>query len=668
MRPDIDEMVDAAVLVDAQGAVRAINAAFGALLGWTGEDLVGRPLQSLLVPDHDDAGGMPAQRDPSSASGGEDVAGVRRYRRRDGGFLWSEAVSLPLFGKNGASCGFVVMLYDRSDRSCPVDGIMALIGFIAGQNVRSGVDLMGFLSHGCRCFDLDAGLLFRVDDGRWRVEAASGDLDQLLADTFDPSSLMSSGDEVTAIEPGNEACSRWRAVCRESGIDALLACAVQGADRQFGALCFVGRAKRARPFDSGEKAVMRFLARWLATRLEADEARRSCEQAQQRLLRSEERYRSLYEKTPAMLHSIDDRGRLASVSDAWLATLGYTREEVIGRLSTDFLTPESRRYAHDVVLPAYRSLGYCDDIAYQMVTKGGDIRDILLSAISQTEEDGRFFRSLAILRDVTEQRRVERSLAGKTAALQRSNADLARFAHIASHDLQEPLRRIVAYCDLLKEDYGEELSEGAAAIAGIIQSGGRRLRLMINGLLAYVRVGEQLDGDVEPVDISAILCHVLDDLEEDILSRGVRVDVPHLPLVWGRASFFKTLFHQLLSNAIWHGGGPSPMIEVSVEDAGDVWRFAVTDNGTGIEPRFADRVFEIFQRLHLRDELTGSGAGLAICQLIVQHCGGDIWLDRSYRQGARFFFTLPKERTMYSAPAAATTAAWPDRIDTVART
>jgi PAS domain S-box-containing protein len=358
----------------------------------------------------------------------------------------------------------------------------------------------------------------------------------------------------------------------------------------------------------------------------------------------DEHFRGLYEKIPAILHSIDAAGRLVIVSDAWLSMMGYRRGEVIGRLSTDFLTPESRRYALDVVLPAFRATGRCHGIAYQLVTKTGEIRDVELSAASEFDDDGTFIRSLAVLLDVTERKKIERMLIAQTAALQRSNEDLKRIAKIAAHDLQEPLRRVITYSDVLKEDFGAELSEDAARIAGIIQSGGRRLRLMINGLHDYVAVRDQLDQGFEPVDLSAVVCHALDDLKDAIASKGVRIELEHLPLVWGRAPVLQMVFHHLLSNAIRHGCAHGQEIAVSAADAGRFWQLAVTDQGRGIEPRFADRIFRIFQRLQHGDEEEGSGAGLAICRLIVQRCGGDIWLDRAYCGGARFVFTLPKER------------------------
>lgn len=358
----------------------------------------------------------------------------------------------------------------------------------------------------------------------------------------------------------------------------------------------------------------------------------------------DEDVRILCERMPAILHAIDAAGRLVIVSDPWLAMMGYGRDEVTGRPFTDFLTPASKGHAVDVVLPALHGLGGFRNLGLQLVTKAGNVREIELSAVARLDDHGAFLGSLHVLHDVTEHKKTERLLIRKTAALERSKEDLRRIAQIASHDLQEPLRRMITYSDVLKEDFGAELSEDAARIAGVIQSGGRRLRLMINDLLAYVSVREHLDHDFEPVDLSAVLGHALDDLQAEIVERGVRVRAAHLPLVWGRAPLLKMVFDHLLSNAIKYGCEAETIIDVSIDDQGDAWRVAVSDRGRGVAARFADRIFEMFQRLQHDDDIVGTGVGLAICRLIIQRCGGDIWLDPSYDRGARFVFTLPKNR------------------------
>ncbi len=642
-------MADAAVFVDENSVVRRANPAFEALSGWSERELIGQPLKWLHaaeISEFEEA----AQPDRPPAMWHDDVqARTRRYRRRTGDYFWGEAVSFPLIGDDGTSKGFVCVVHDVSARIRRADWLTVLIDFVAQPGSDGDIDLVAFLDLGCRYFELELGVLCSSDGGSCSIEAMAGisALELSVEDVLrEPSfaALLASEEVVTVIERAGEPAVSLHLDQQQTDLHTWLACPIRSVGRRHGTLCFASRRPRQRPLDGQERQILRFLAQWLATRKDAELASRSYALASERLRKNEERHRLFYEKTPAMLHSIDDQGRLASVSDAWLGTMGYQREDVIGRSSTDFLTPASKLFAEEVVLPAYRVLGHCEGVPYQFVTKNGDIRDIELSAISQSDDDGNFIRSLAILLDVTERKQAEQQLLKKTAALERSNADFQRFSHIASHDLQEPLRRIIAYCEILKEDYGSELSEEAEAIAGVIQSGGRRLRLMINDLLAYVRVGEQLDCTFEPVDMSAVLYHAMDDLNDEIGTKGACIDVAHLPLVWGRAPLFKMVFHHLLSNAIKHGGAAVPMIDISVDDASDVWEFAVTDQGDGVEPRFAVRIFEIFQRLHHEGECEGSGAGLAICKLIIQRCGGQIWLDRSYDSGARFVFTLPKDK------------------------
>ncbi len=641
-------MREAALLVDRLGVIEQVNASLETLTGWAEQELTGRPVLALYA-DCDEAT-EENQRPDLPPSDRDDRACIRthRYRCRTGDCFWGETIFLPIGGEDGSFRGWVHVVRDVSARIGRADRLTALIGFVAEQDVDVDIEPAEFLDLGCRYFELELGILCSTSGEKSVIEAMGGDLaiELSTADVWNDrhfAEILVSEEATTVIEQvyKSDAAPEHQ---EDFGLLTWLACPIRAVGQRYGTLCFASRQARRLPFDGQQRQILRFLAQWLAARRNAKLTSRSYAEANERLKMSEKLHRQFYEKTPAMLHSIDDQGRLANVSDAWLATMGYRREEVIGRPSTDFLTPESRRYAEEIVLPAYRSLGHCESVPYQFVTKSGDIRDIELSATSQHDDAGRFVRSLAILLDVTERKQVEQKLLKESTALERSNADLQRFTHFASHDLQEPLRRIITYCEILKEDHGSQLSDEAAKIMETIQSGGRRLRLMINDLLAYVRVREQLDRTFEPVDMSAVLSYALDDLSKEIAFRRASIDAAHLPLVWGRTPLFRMVFHHLLSNAVIHGSEDAPEIAISVDDAGDAWQFSIADNGVGVEPRFADRIFEIFQRLHHKDEGKGSGAGLAICRLIIQRCGGEIWLDRSYDSGARFLFTLPKEK------------------------
>ncbi|MEM9439717.1 MAG: ATP-binding protein [Pseudomonadota bacterium] len=344
---------------------------------------------------------------------------------------------------------------------------------------------------------------------------------------------------------------------------------------------------------------------------------------------------------------VDPHGMILGLSPAFEALSGWLEDDLIGQALHQYY-PDDQGLECDGVVTMYPGDSLSGLRRYRC-RDGGFFRGEA-AAFHLRGNEGAIAGTVLIFHTISD--RVQRSerLLPLLHAFDVSNGerhgsdDLERFARIASHDMREPLRRIIAYCDLLKEEYGAELPNGALEIASIIQSGGRRLQLIVDDILVYARVRGQLDRAFEPVDMSAALSHAMDEMNDEFQARGVRVDAAHLPLVWGRAPLFKMVFRHLLSNALKHCGEHSPMINIAVEDNGDVWKFAVTDEGLGIESQHADRIFEIFQRLYHKDEGDGSGAGLAICRLIVERCGGEIWLDRAYDRGARFLFTLPKAK------------------------
>ncbi|GGM31690.1 histidine kinase [Dactylosporangium sucinum] len=219
--------------------------------------------------------------------------------------------------------------------------------------------------------------------------------------------------------------------------------------------------------------------------------------------------------------------------------------------------------------------------------------------------------------------------------LRRSNADLEQFAYVASHDLQEPLRKIASFCQMLQRRYSEQLDERAQQYIAFAVDGATRMQALINDLLAFSRVGRVYD-NVADVDLARTLTRVRADLTD------ADVSVAELPVVQGDPTLLSMLWQNLLSNAVkFRRPDVPPRIEVTAVRDGSEWVFAVADNGIGIEPQFADKIFVIFQRLHPRDVYPGTGIGLAICKRIVEHHGGRIWLDAAHTEGARLCFTLP---------------------------
>jgi signal transduction histidine kinase len=233
----------------------------------------------------------------------------------------------------------------------------------------------------------------------------------------------------------------------------------------------------------------------------------------------------------------------------------------------------------------------------------------------------------------------------QTAELRRSNAELEQFAYVASHDLQEPLRKVTAFCQLIERRYGDKLDERGIEYIDFAVDGAKRMQVLINDLLTFSRVG-RLNSAATEVDLDAALDAGLGNLTIAVEETGAVIvrEGGHLPHVVGDPTLLAMLWQNLIGNAMkFRREDQSPRIVIECEpgtdDAG--WLFTVSDNGIGIAPEFVDKVFVIFQRLHGRDAYGGTGIGLALCKKIVEHHGGTIWIDTSYTAGTQFRFTLP---------------------------
>jgi signal transduction histidine kinase len=237
-------------------------------------------------------------------------------------------------------------------------------------------------------------------------------------------------------------------------------------------------------------------------------------------------------------------------------------------------------------------------------------------------------------------RQAEDDLARKVEELARSNAELEQFAYIASHDLQEPLRMVAVYTQLLGERYRGKLDENADKFIGYASEGALRMQTLIQDLLAFSRAGRSGYGRV---DCSAVMEEILLNLSPAIQESGAVITHAALPAVWANCSQMAQIFQNLIGNAIKFRGQERPMISVQAEKAGEQWLFSVSDNGIGIAPEHAENIFVVFQRLHTRTEYRGNGIGLAICKKIVEHCGGKIWVESEAGHGSTFKFTLPSE-------------------------
>jgi signal transduction histidine kinase len=246
-----------------------------------------------------------------------------------------------------------------------------------------------------------------------------------------------------------------------------------------------------------------------------------------------------------------------------------------------------------------------------------------------------------ILAELSAVQSAKETLEARALDLERSNAELEQFAYVASHDLQEPLRKVASFCQLLERRYIGQLDARADQYIGFAVDGAKRMQALIDDLLTFSRVG-RIEREAALVPAGSALSQARVNLATEIRKSAAVIETAELPSVRAEFSLLTSLFQNLISNAIKFRGDRSPVITVSVARQDDgFWLFSIADNGIGIEPEYADRVFVIFQRLHDRATYAGTGIGLAMCRKIVEHYGGKIWLDTAYQDGARFCFTLP---------------------------
>jgi light-regulated signal transduction histidine kinase (bacteriophytochrome) len=256
------------------------------------------------------------------------------------------------------------------------------------------------------------------------------------------------------------------------------------------------------------------------------------------------------------------------------------------------------------------------------------------------DAQGRIVGLQGTVQDITTRHSADQRLAAKSHELQRSNEDLERFAYVASHDLQEPLRMVTSYGQLLTRRHLADLKPEAQEFVAYMVDGGQRAQALIRDLLSLARLDSQAK-PWTPVALEALLAQALQPLRLRVQETGAKITHDPLPTVVGDAGQLGQLMANLVGNALKFCGKAAPVVHIGALREGSGWRISVRDAGIGIEPRYFDRIFQMFQRLHLRTEYEGTGIGLAICKKVVERHGGHIGVQSTPGQGATFFFTLP---------------------------
>jgi PAS domain S-box-containing protein len=333
----------------------------------------------------------------------------------------------------------------------------------------------------------------------------------------------------------------------------------------------------------------------------------------------------------------DSAAAINACNPEFLRMWGYaTQELVIGQRVDSFLAnPEEA----GVIIEALGKEGLWKG---EYLAKRADGTTFITRAFisSLLDNEGKLLGFQATNLDVTDQKLAEERLRKTLDDLARSNAELERFAYVASHDLQEPLRMVTSYLQLLERRYKDKLDGDALEFINYAVDGSNRMKTLISDLLAYSRVGTR-GKEFALTDCEEVIARVLNNLEISIKENKAKVTHDPLPQVLADDTQLESLFQNLIGNAIKFHGEKSPRIHMGVKKDGKNWVFSVSDNGIGIDPQYFERIFIIFQRLHNREDYPGTGIGLAISKRIVERHGGRMWIESQPGKGSTFFFTLP---------------------------
>jgi PAS domain S-box-containing protein len=423
------------------------------------------------------------------------------------------------------------------------------------------------------------------------------------------------------------------------------------------------------------------------TTLKLNQETQNLKQSEQDLLQSEQRYRSLVTATAQVVWLADATGQIQTMTPGWYLLTGQTEETAQGMGWLAAIQPDERASVEQRWQAAIEAQEFYET-EYQLLTVDGNERIFLMRGVPVIETNGVVREWVGTCVDITprkqaeqvlqrsrdqleqevqertraltqtnaalqteifERMQIERQLGQLADTLRQSNQELEQFAYVASHDLQEPLRAVANYTQLLARKYSGNLDEKADKYIGYIVDGATRMQQLINDLLTYSRVGRQTL-NLQEVDTNIVCKRALDGLRMAIAENNAVVTHDPLPTIVADAAQITQLFQNLLSNAIKYRDESDPQIHISANHTEAEWTFSVKDNGIGIDPQYAERIFVIFQRLHTRRDYSGTGIGLAICKKIVELHKGQIWVESESGKGSTFYFTIPHPTQNLSMP------------------
>jgi PAS domain S-box-containing protein len=631
--------LDAMAYVGLDGTLLEVNEAFLTLTGYSREELLGGLTYQEITPPEYAAAEAACVDDLLRTGNAHEFE--KEYVRKDGSRVPILITSFLVAGKDGKPAGMGAVIKDITERRRAET-------LRVGQNrilemIATGTPLEVMLSALARLVESQCeGMLCSVGllDGDYLRHGAAPSLPAVYTGAIDGTPIGpragSCGTAVFRGEPvivtdilADPLWEDYAELAAQHGLRACWSTPIKSCEgRVVGTLAMYYREPR-----SPRARELQLID--IASRLAGIGIERK--RVEEELRQSEERFSKAFRASPAAVSiSTLREGRYVDANETCLKMFEYDRSELIGRCAAElvWVNPEDRgRFVQEM-----ERENVVRSREVKLRAKSGRIIDAVLSA--ERVHLGGEPCALIITEDVTERKRADDVLRERTLELERSNSDLEQFAYVASHDLQEPLRMVASFTQLLAAQYKGRLDAQADEFIGFAAEGATRMQALINGLLDFSRVQTRAK-DLQPTDCQAAFECSLANLKVALQESRARITCDPLPTVLADRSQMEQLFQNLMGNAVKFRGREDPRVHVGAQRNGREWILSVSDNGIGIDPRHEDRIFAIFQRLHTRAAYPGTGIGLAICKKIVERHGGRIWVKSAEGQGTTFYFTIP---------------------------